>query len=41
MPETMGIARTTAVKAERRHLVSEAYNPKLVSASSILTKPNV
>ncbi|XP_028054911.1 probable beta-1,3-galactosyltransferase 2 isoform X1 [Camellia sinensis] len=32
----MVIARTTAVKAERRHLVSEAYNPKLLVSNEVL-----
>ncbi|XP_028079715.1 beta-1,3-galactosyltransferase 7-like isoform X1 [Camellia sinensis] len=34
----MVIARTTAVKAERRHLVSEAYNPKLKLVSNEVLK---
>ncbi|KAI8000973.1 putative beta-1,3-galactosyltransferase 2 [Camellia lanceoleosa] len=38
VPETMAIARTTAVKAERRHLVSEAYNPKLKLVSNEVLK---
>ncbi|CAL5378133.1 unnamed protein product [Camellia sinensis] len=38
VPETMVIARTTAVKAERRHLVSEAYNPKLKLVSNEVLK---
>ncbi|XP_028113928.1 probable beta-1,3-galactosyltransferase 2 isoform X2 [Camellia sinensis] len=36
VPETMVIARTTVVKAERRYLVSEAYNPKLLVSNEVL-----